>query len=280
MAEGLTKKQLKELRKLEKMQSRNIEQKNNSIKWIAITIISAIFLLLFIGIIAVAKNKNNPTTQDGKAVFSEARHVRTIPKPDTEATDSATSSKSVTLVEYADIQCPACRTYHPTIIALIEAYPGQLQVVFKHFPLTSIHPNAMDSAIAAEAAGMQGKFFEYLDLAYEKQLEWAGLPNPDDKFAEYAKAIGLDVERFKKDLENPQITKDIEAERSEGIDNGVSGTPTFFLNGERIQNPADISAFKKLIDAQLKGEQKESTTSEPTVIPTETSAPGELQLQQ
>lgn len=280
MSEGLTKKQFKELRKLEKMQNRNIEQKSNSVKWIAITIVSAIFLLLFVGIIAVAKNKNKPTTADGKVQFATARHTRTIPKPDTDASDSATASKSITLVEYADIQCPACKAYSPMVKELVEAYPGQLRVVFKHYPLLSIHPNAMDAAIASEAVGKQGKFFEFLDIAYERQAEWAGLPNPDDKFAEYAKAVGVDVAQYKKDLKDSELSKEIDKEREEGIKNGVTGTPSFFLEGERITNPTDINAFKALIDAKLKGGSVNTTTVEPTAKPTATSEPGKLQLQQ
>ena len=278
MAEGLSKKQLKELRKLEKMQAKNLEQKNSSVKWIAITIVSVLFLVLFVGIIVVAKNKNNPSTPGGKATFSEGRHVRTIGNPKPDATDSANKSTAVTLVEYADLQCPACKTYHPIVKQLIEAYPGQLRVVFKHFPLTSIHPNAMDAAIAAEAAGKQNKFFEFVDIAYERQGEWAGLPNPDDKFAEYAKEAGVDVAKYKEDLKDSTLSKNVDTEREEGITNGVTGTPSFFLEGERIQNPADIDAFKVLINEALKADSK--STTEPTSVPTETSAPGKLQLQQ
>ena len=280
MSEGLSKKQLKELRKLEKMQAKNLEQKNNSVKWIAIAIVSVLFLILFVGIIVVAKNKNNPKTENGKAVIGEGRHVRTISAPETEATDSAVNSKSVTLVEYADIQCPACKAYHPIVKQLVEAYPGQLKVVFKHFPLTSIHPNAMDAAIAAEAAGKQNKFFEFVDIAYEKQGEWAGLPNPDDKFAEYAKEAGADVAKFKADIKDSQLAKNVETEREEGITNGVTGTPSFYLEGERIQNPADLDAFKVLVNEALKGGSSENNQTQPTAIPTATSAPGQLQLQQ
>lgn len=276
MAEGLTKKQLKELRKLEKLQERNLEQKNNSVKWLAISVVSVLFFVLFVGVILVAKNKNNPSTPSGKVEFSAAGHDRIIRTKETDATDSASQAKDVlTIVEFGDLQCPACKSYHPIVKGLIDAYPDRVMVKFKHFPLISIHPNAMPGAIAAEAAGRQNKFFEFVDLAYEKQEEWSALPDPQAKFEEYAKAIGLDVEKFKKDQADPEVRKAIDAQREEGIANGVSGTPTFFIEGEKIQSPASLEEFKKLIEPKL----KTAGSAAPQTVATPTSAPGTLQLQ-
>lgn len=264
MAEGLSKKQLKELRKLEKERSINMEQKNNTVKWVAIAVVSAIFLAIFVGVILVAKNNKNPETNAVEATFEENAYVRTAggKGPSDPSTGSATTSENVvTLVEYADLQCPACKSYHPVVVDLLGAYPDQLRLVFKHFPLISIHPNAMDSALAAEAAGRQGKFFEYVDQLYLVQSEWSNLPNPQEKFEEYATTLGLDIEKFRTDMKDPALKELIEAHRSEGINNGVTGTPTFFVNGQRIGNPSSIEEFKKIIDEQLGSTTSENATT-------------------
>ncbi len=284
MAEGLTKKQIKELRKLEKMQSRNMEEKNGTVKWIAITVISAIFLLLFVGIIVVAKNKNKPQTATGSAQFANNGHARMLTKEGKDATNSANpAQKVVTLVEYGDLQCPACKSYQPVVSDLLKAFPEQLKLVFKNYPLTQVHPNAMAASVAAEAAAKQGKFFEFVDKAYAKQEEWAGLTDPQSKFEEYAKALGMNVDQFKKDQKDPAIAKLISDQNTEGIQNGVTGTPSFFVDGKKIENPASLEEFKKIISEEIKSTTSSDTipqdTSAPVVSPT-TTVPENLPLQQ
>ncbi len=276
MAEGLTKKQFKELRKLEKMQARTLDEKNSVVKWIAISVVSALFLLLFVGIIVVAKNKNKPQNATGAAQFSNSGHPRMLTKEGKEASISANpSTKAITMVEYGDLQCPACKAYHPLVLDVLKEYPEQLKLIFKNFPLTTVHRNAMAAAVAAEAAGRQNKYFQFVDMVYEKQLEWSELDNPQGKFEEYAKALGLNVEQFKKDQQDKAITNLINDERNEGIQNGVTGTPTFFINGKKIENPANLDAFKKIIDAEL----KRATGNNPPATST-TTAPDKLPLQQ
>ncbi len=277
MTEGLTKKQFKELRKLEKMQAKNLEQKNSSVKWIAISLVSALFLILFVGVIVMAKNKNKPLTANGTAQFAENGHARMLNTKGEDASNSAVTAakQSITMVEYGDIQCPACKVYHPLVKEVLATFPDQVKLIFKNFPLTSAHPNAMAAAIAAEAAGRQGKYFEFVDVAYENQDQWAPLPNPQEKFEGYVKDLGLDVEKFKKDQKDPAIQKLINDERDEGIKNGVTGTPSFFINGKKIENPPSIDAFKKIITDELAKSQ--GTTAPEAVSPT--SVPDKLPLQ-
>ncbi len=284
MAEGLTKKQIKELRKLEKMQSRNMEEKNGTVKWIAITVISAIFLLLFVGIIVVAKNKNKPQTASGSAQFANNGHTRMLTKEGKDATNSANpAQKVVTVVEYGDLQCPACKSYHPVVTELLKAFPEQLKLVFKNYPLTQVHPNAMAASVAAEAAAKQGKFYAFVDAAYEKQEEWAGLDDPQSKFEEYVKALGMNVDQFRKDQKDPAIAKLIADQNTEGIQNGVTGTPSFFVEGKKIENPASLEDFKKIILQELKSitgsdivpQNPTGTSASPT-----TAVPEKLPLQQ
>lgn len=273
MAEGLTKKQLKELKKLEKLQSRNLEQKNNAIKWIAISVVCALFLVLFVGVVLVAKNKNAPKTADGSTSIAENGHVRNVGSQGNDATNSAEKAqKSVTLVEYGDLQCPACKAYHPIVKGLISAFPEQLKFVYKNFPLSALHPNAMNAAIASEAVNKQNKYFEFTDILYDHQEEWASLPDPSSKFEEYVKSLGLDLAKYKEDLKDPELPKLIESHRSEGINNGVTGTPTFFLDGNRIDTPSSLEDFKKLISDELSKVDAKSDASP-------TSAPDKLPLQ-
>jgi len=284
MAEGLTKKQIKELRKLEKMQSRNMEEKNGTVKWIAITVISAIFLLLFVGIIIVAKQKNKPQTASGNAQFANNGHAKMLTKEGKDATNSANpAQKVVTMIEYGDLQCPACKTYHPVVTELLKAFPEQLKLVFKNYPLTQVHPNAMAAAVAAEAASKQGKFFEFVDIAYEKQEEWAGLPDPQSKFEQYAKALGMNVDQFRKDQKDPEIAKLISDQNTEAIQNGVTGTPSFFVDGKKIENPANLEEFKKIISEELKsitGSDAITQSQAVTTVTPITTVPEKLPLQQ
>ncbi|PIT89205.1 MAG: hypothetical protein COU27_01530, partial [Candidatus Levybacteria bacterium CG10_big_fil_rev_8_21_14_0_10_36_7] len=131
---------------------------------------------------------------------------------------------------------------------------GKVKLLFKHFPLTTIHRNAMGAAVAAEAAGLQEKFWEMHDALYDNQSEWADLNalGAQDKFIFYAKSLGLDVGRFTKDLEDKSLSDKVSAMQQEGVSAGVSGTPTFFINGKLIQNPTNYEDFKSIIESNLK----------------------------
>lgn len=254
MFEGLSKKQLKQLQKLEKLKSQNLEKKQNMVKWIAISFISVLFLVFFIVLVVIGKSKNAAKTSDGKTQFSSTGGQARMGK--LEGAELSTQSakpnlKIITMIEYADFQCPACKAYYPIVKNLLGLYPEQFKVVFKHFPISTIHKNAVAAGIAAEAAGRQNKFFKFGDLLYEKQDEWANLSDPQDKFLSYAKEIGLDIEKFKKDQKDPKIAKTIEDDRNEGIENGVASTPSFFIDGVKLENPQDIKGFQKIIDAKL-----------------------------
>ena len=102
----------------------------------------------------------------------------------------------VTLLEYADFQCPACAVYASMIKKLQDEYPTEVKYVYRHFPLNQIHQNSLFSAKASEAAGKLGKFWEMYDILYQKQSEWSGEKNPFDKFFGYAQGLGLDPNKF------------------------------------------------------------------------------------
>ncbi len=158
----------------------------------------------------------------------------------------------VTIVEYLDFECEACRAYYPLVKKLSEEYGDNIFLISRYFPLSG-HKNGMTSALAIEAAGRQGKYWEMHDLLFEKQKIWGEKPFSDPAiFEEYAKQLNLDMEKFKKDVDSKEVKKRVERDRDLGIELGVNATPTFFLNGKKIKNPRGYEAFKFLIDEELK----------------------------
>lgn len=160
----------------------------------------------------------------------------------------------VTLVEYSDFQCPACKAYEDIVKQIRDSYSAEdLRIVYRHFPLRSIHPNADLAAQAAEAAGEEGKFWEMKDVLFKNQSEWAKEKDPRGLFGAYAKEVGLDVAEFEEDLQPDDDSKErVEKDYQSGVALGINSTPTFILNGVLLKNPQNIDEFKKLIDAELK----------------------------
>jgi protein-disulfide isomerase len=151
----------------------------------------------------------------------------------------------VTLVEYGDYECPHCGRAHPVVKAVQRELEGQLRFVFRNFPLAEAHPHALLAAQSAEAAGAQGRFWEMHDMIFEHQdaLE------PED-IVGYATAIGLDVARFKSELEAGTYVKKVRDDFRSGVKSGVNGTPTFFVNGVRYDGSwANQKAFIQALRA-------------------------------
>lgn len=157
----------------------------------------------------------------------------------------------VTLIEYGDFQCPACRSYYFLLEEVKKEFPDELRIVYRHFPLTRIHPNAMRAAVAAEAAGEQGKFSQMHDLLFERQPDWSGSSNPSEIFLSYAQELELDTEKFKSDMEERSLREKVEGDMRSGRSLQVNSTPTFFLQGQRIQNPRSPEEFIALVRAEL-----------------------------
>jgi len=152
----------------------------------------------------------------------------------------------VTIVEFSDFQCPFCGEAKTLVNQVLEAYPKDVKLVFKHFPLTSIHPNALPAARASVAAGHQGKFWEMHDVLFQnnRALDY-------DQLKEYAGRVGLNVPRWEEDYQaqdtQQQIVRDVRAARAAEVD----ATPTFFVNGKRLVGDRSMDSFKSLIDGAL-----------------------------
>lgn len=169
---------------------------------------------------------------------------------------------SIVIVEYSDFQCPACAAYFPVMKGLQEAYGDALKIVYRNYPLTSLHPNAQLAAQAAEAAGNQGKFFVMHDLLFGNQQSWSTEADPTNTFIGYATSMGLDIEKFKTDLTSDETFRAVRDDLRSGDASNVDSTPTFFLNGVQIEkNPQGLEPFKTLIDAALPPISAEVTTT-------------------
>lgn len=183
--------------------------------------------------------KNSSISSTGGASLASAVDALDHMKGDSEA--------SVTLVEYSDFQCPACRSYAPVVKSLMEEYGDRINFVYRHFPLPQ-HTEAITAALAAEAAGKQGKFFEMHDLLFANQDDWAGANNAREIVESYAVELGLDMEAFALDIDSEEAEEKIKNDIKTGQNSRVMGTPTFFLNGAQISNPKTIESFKTLIE--------------------------------
>lgn len=177
--------------------------------------------------------------------------VQDVTVSDTDHVRGAAAGK-VTMVEFGDFQCPACGAYEPLVRKVTQDNSTILKIVFRHFPLTQIHQNALLGAKAAEAAGVQGKFWEMHDKLYDNQQDWSTSLSARDLIIGYARSLGLDTVKFSNDLNSKAIEDKILAEYQEGVRLGVQGTPTFFVNGKMIQNPQSVEAFDAVIRAAAK----------------------------
>lgn len=156
------------------------------------------------------------------------------------------NNPKVTLVEFADFQCPACGAYYPLVERLHTDFPNDLQIVYKYFPLRTIHFQAQDAAQAAEAASNQGKFWEMYNQLYSTQNDWANTTGLTP-FDTYATKIGLDMTKFHADISSQAVKDRIEKDVDYGNSIGINGTPTFYVNGKKIDNPQSYDAFKAII---------------------------------
>jgi len=162
------------------------------------------------------------------------------------------ANAAVTLEEYGDFQCPPCGGLEAPLQQIERDYASSLRVIFRNFPFT-IHEHAHEAAYAAEAAGLQGRYWEMHDLLYREQALWAKTRDVQPLFDSYAGMIGLDLERFKKDAGGEQVKAKVESDRKRGEELGVKNTPTIFINNQSVP-PTSLNpvALRAAIDAAVK----------------------------
>jgi protein-disulfide isomerase len=152
----------------------------------------------------------------------------------------------LTLLEYGDYQCPYCGAAYPIVEQVRQHFGDRLRFVFRHFPLTQVHPHAESAAEAAEAAGAQGKFWEMDDMLFTHQYAL-----DDVHLAEYAAVIGLDIGGFKLDLASHAYAEQVREYFLSGVRSGVNGTPTFFINGERHDGSYNLPTLTAALQSAL-----------------------------
>lgn len=201
--------------------------------WIVfIVIVLAVFGL------AISSSKKNGTTSrkiEDPTVVQADDHIR-----------GKTDSK-VYLITYGDYECPVCNAWEPGIQSIKEEYGDRVAFVFRNFPLTDKHVNAFAAARAAEAAGLQGKFWEMHDMLYARWSEWEGdNKSAQSKFESYAEELGLDMAKFKSDYQSAEVADRINSDLESAAKVGADGTPTFLLNGQKVEPGAASTGKDKL----------------------------------
>ena len=171
---------------------------------------------------------------------AESAHVRGL------------ANAPVTLEEYGDFQCPPCGALSGSLLQIEKDYGPRLRVIFHHFPF-AVHQHAHAAACAAEAAGLQGRFWQMHDLLYREQAEWSKAPEAEKLFESYARLLGLKIEQFNKDVQSAAVQERVASDQKRGQELGVKNTPTLFINNRELPptslNPNGIRAA---IDEALK----------------------------
>lgn len=213
-------------------------------RYLPYVIVALVALATFGTGFALYRAKLTPPPAEAKAGPASGLHVRGKP------------GALVTIEEFGDFQCPPCSMMASALAKLEEEYGDRLRVIFHHFPL-AIHAHAREAALAAEAAGMQGRFWEMHDLLYKEQAAWSKAPDVPSLFQSYAGTIKLDLDRFKKDLADPEVAERVDADQKLGTSRGVTSTPTLFVNAVLLP-PAELNpaGIHKTIEVALKEKPK------------------------
>jgi len=195
--------------------------------------------------------KQLPTNQPNMPLKISADNDPVIGNPDA----------PITIIEFSDFQCPFCARFHiQTLPTIMEEYieKGDVKLVFRDFPLQSIHPNAVPASVAAECANEQGKFKQMHDILFEKQNEWSDLETvyAIELFNQYSEQINLEQEQFTSCLSTAKYVKEIQNDLNDGRTYGITGTPGFFIGNQQIgfvelKGAQPFESFKKVIDSQL-----------------------------
>jgi protein-disulfide isomerase len=207
---------------------------------------------------AVGQTERSPgTSSTGSTAGSQGSASGSAPAPASEPGADPPHSHGpkdapVTLEEFGDFECPPCGLLHPVLQAVEREYGSRVRIIFREFPLVPTHQHALAAARAAEAAGMQGKFWEMHDLLYENQKTWHEAFDVRPIFEGYATRIGLDLQGFRTDSTSDLVEQRIFLDGKRGHALGVKGTPTVFLNGREVPfESLPLDKLRPLINAEL-----------------------------
>ena len=213
-------------------------------KYLPFAIIVIVLVAAVGGSFVLWKNRGG-STANSDSTFATTPPASNSPTPNQTPKDTAgltrpnvKVSSPVVIEEFGDYQCPPCGQLYPELKQLEAEYGDQVKVVFRHFPLIKIHKNALLAAHAAEAARNQNKFWEMHDRLYRNQKEWAELDDPKPVFEGYARQLNLKLDQFNNDLQSNLIDQKISADLQRGTSQGVTGTPTVFLDSHLLKYEA------------------------------------------
>lgn len=199
----------------------------------------------------VAEVNLAPTTiSEANQVVQEAEQIRRYPVPVDDDPAIGPENAPITIIEFSDYECPYCRRWFDEVYArLFEAYPDQIRLVFRDFPLTSIHPNAQAAAEAANCANEQDAYWPFHDKLFSMQQ---GLSS--EAYLQYARDLNLDLEKFEACVNERRYQNEVEADLAYAANLGVNSTPTFFVNGIPVVGAQPFEVFQYVIDKELAGE--------------------------
>ncbi len=211
--------------------------------------------LIIVAVVAIA------TLGSGAMLYrAKLPHPLTIPEDKSVSREGDAESMhvrgnanaQVTLEEFGDFQCPPCGSISGFLDELVKEYDPHLRIVFRNLPL-EMHQHAREAALAAEAAGLQGRFWEMHDVLYREQATWSKADNPRELFDSYAGMIGLDVDQFKKDMDGEKARARVDSDQERANSLGVQMTPTVFINDHQMSpNDKTPEGLRAAIDAALK----------------------------
>lgn len=161
----------------------------------------------------------------------------------------------VVLVEYGDYSCDGCAALDGRLKPVVDEFKDDIAFVYRHFPITSIHPNSLLASTYVEAAGFQGKYWQLHETLFKNydSWRWLGTDSRDQKLQEYAQSVGLDMDKLKEDLGDQRIKKKVDFDQQLGKSIGVNATPTLFLNGEKLGDEvSDMTKMRETLEKAIK----------------------------
>lgn len=208
------------------------------------TIVGTLILVVGVAVIfSSSSTANDPaqTVEDMQLLVGENPHVK------------GKADAAITITEFSDFQCPACKAAQPAVTEVLARFPDQVKVVYRHFPLTTIHIHAQMAAQASEVAAGYGKFWEYHDLLFAGQEEWSEM-SPEkakEQFVKYATDLGIDSAEFQEKIQSSEIKAQVAADAGAAEQLKLNSTPTVFVNNTRVTAPHQlVSAVESLLKQQ------------------------------
>lgn len=240
--------------KRKKREKKELRANKNPCAIATIILAIALVLVLAFAFSSINKNSNNKNNNE-QVIENNNQQESNEQRVDVSLDDDPIKGQDnapVVIVEFGDFQCPFCERFFSQTLPLIkENYikTGKVKFVYRDFPLTSIHQYAEKAAEAADCANEQGKFWEYHDLLFSRQYEWASVGV--EKFKEYASELGLDTTKFNECLDSGKYENEVRKDFNDGLSYGVRGTPTFFINGIEVVGAQPYSVFQQVIEKEL-----------------------------